>query len=54
MAQAHALGIYVVPDIVVNHAGNVFAYEVPTNSETEPTFKQDGTYPVRGYYQNLE
>lgn len=48
--QAHAIGMYVVLDIVVNHAGNVFAYDVPTNSETEPTFNQDGTYPVRGYY----
>ena len=46
VAEAHQLGIYVVLDIVVNHAGHVFDYDVPVCSETEPRFHQTGTHPV--------
>ena len=51
--EAHQLGMYVVLDIVVNHAGFVFEYEVPVNSETEPSFKVDGQHPVK-YFHDQE
>jgi len=51
--EAHQLGMFVVLDIVVNHAGFVFEYEVPMNSETEPSFKVDGQHPVK-YFHDQE
>lgn len=48
--EAHQLGMYVVLDIVVNHAGFVFEYDVPINSETEPNFKADGQHPVKHFH----
>ncbi len=50
---AHQLGMFVVLDIVVNHAGFVFKYKVPVNSETEPSFKADGQHPVQ-YFHDQE
>jgi len=51
--EAHQLGMFVVLDIVVNHTGFVFEYEVPVNSETEPSFKVDGQHPVK-YFHDQE
>ncbi|MBP9781941.1 alpha-amylase, partial [Candidatus Woesebacteria bacterium] len=51
--EAHQLRMFVVLDIVVNHAGFVFEYEVPVNSETEPSFKVDGQHPVK-YFHDQE
>lgn len=48
--QAHQRDMYVLLDIVLNHAGNVFQYDVPINSESEPLFKLDGAWPVKGWY----
>ena len=42
---AHDMGIYVVLDIILNHAGNVFAYD----PDAETLFKADGEYPVKGW-----
>lgn len=48
--QAHKLGMYVVLDIIVNHAGNVFTYAVPDRSEIDgPVFNQTGKHPVVGF-----
>lgn len=48
--SAHKLGMYVVLDIVINHAGNVFTYDVPDQSEIiGPKFNQTGVYPVTGF-----
>src|SRR5262245_56094208 len=40
---AHARGIYVIFDIVLNHAGNVFAYEGDRN---DAPWRDDGVYPI--------
>lgn len=45
---AHARGIYVILDIILNHTGDVFAYEKP-----EPYNSRE--HPVKGFYdQNKE
>lgn len=42
--EAHKRGIYVILDVILNHAGDVFEYE------TDHTpYRQDKTYPVRGF-----
>lgn len=42
VAKAHAMGICVVLDIVINHSGDNWAYE----HDSHPTYAQDGrTYP---------
>ncbi|GEJ56566.1 alpha-amylase family glycosyl hydrolase [Anaeromyxobacter diazotrophicus] len=41
---AHAHGIYVVLDIVINHTGNVFAYT------GDAPYSAGRTYPVKGFY----
>ncbi len=48
---AHELGIHVVLDIIFNHAGYVFKYDLPGGDppEGEPKFKYDGKYPVKGF-----
>src|SRR5215213_8454640 len=43
VGQAHARGIYVILDIILNHTGNVFSYE---DADTPWT---GDTYAVRGY-----
>lgn len=42
---AHANGIYVILDIILNHSGNVFTYAVENG---EPPWR-GGTYPVAGF-----
>lgn len=42
---AHANGIYVILDIILNHSGNVFSYAVENG---EPPWR-GGTYPVAGF-----
>jgi len=42
---AHANGIYVILDIILNHTGNVFSYAVEND---EPPWR-GGTYPVAGF-----
>jgi glycosidase len=45
--EAHARGIYVIMDIVLNHAGDVFAYVLDDGSEASSTSWRDGGYPIR-------
>ncbi len=40
---AHARGIYVIFDIVLNHAGDVFAYE---GDQSDLPWRDDGPYPI--------
>jgi len=47
--EAHQLNLYVILDIVVNHAGQVFLYDSAGNSETQPEFNTTGSYPVKGW-----
>lgn len=47
---AHQRGMYVLLDIVLNHAGFVFEYDVPENSETQPGFNPTGVWPVKGWH----
>jgi len=44
--EAHALGIYVIFDIVLHHAGDVFAYVQPDGSTTNKIPYQNLTQPV--------
>jgi hypothetical protein len=44
VAAAHAQGIYVILDIILNHAGDVFAYEGGATP-----FWNGSVYPVAGY-----
>lgn len=46
---AHAHGIYVVLDIILNHAGDVFAYDGPPGADLRYTGQ---TYPVKGFRDN--
>ena len=48
--EAHQRNMYVVLDIVVNHAGFVFEYDVLVNSETEPSFNKNGKHPVSTFH----
>ncbi len=45
--EAHARGIYVIMDIVLNHAGDVFAYVLDDGSEASSAPWRDAGYPVR-------
>ncbi|TLD32213.1 hypothetical protein E2P81_ATG05189 [Venturia nashicola] len=45
--QAHAMDIYVVLDIVLNHTGNVFKYDGPNES---PVYNDGKKYSVKGFY----
>ena len=47
VSEAHARGIYVILDIVLNHAGDVFAYVLEDGSEASSAPWRDGGYPVR-------
>jgi glycosidase len=53
IAAAHALNIYVILDIIINHAGNVFSYNADRYWDpgaTQPDPRWDGrTYPVAGF-----
>ncbi|MBD2328092.1 alpha-amylase family glycosyl hydrolase [Alkalinema sp. FACHB-956] len=44
---AHAHGIYVILDIILNHAGNVFSYAVDRDRPWT-----GGTYPIDGFNDN--
>jgi glycosidase len=44
--EAHARGIYVIMDIVLHHAGDVFAYLLD-GSEASAAPWHDGAYPIR-------
>ncbi|QRR03214.1 alpha-amylase family glycosyl hydrolase [Dyadobacter sandarakinus] len=41
---AHQHGIYIILDIILNHSGDVYAYE-----NGQPVYQNGQTYPVRGY-----
>lgn len=41
--KAHSVGIYVILDVIINHCGDVFAYE-----EKDPVYNGD-EYSVKGY-----
>lgn len=45
VALAHENGIYIIMDIILNHAGNVFSYD---HNDREPPW-QNNAYPVKGY-----
>jgi len=45
--EAHARGIYVIMDIVLNHAGDVFAYLLDDSSTASLAPWRDGGYPIR-------
>ena len=45
--EAHARGIYVIMDIVLNHAGDVFAYVLDDGSAVSSAPWRDGGYPIR-------
>ncbi|MGC2201771.1 MAG: alpha-amylase family glycosyl hydrolase [Stellaceae bacterium] len=45
--EAHARGIYVIMDIVLHHAGDVFAYVLDNGAEVSAAQWRDGGYPVR-------
>jgi glycosidase len=47
VSEAHARGIYVILDIVLNHAGDVFAYVLEDGSEASSAPWRDAGYPVR-------
>jgi glycosidase len=44
---AHAKGIYVIFDIVLNHTGDVFAYATTSGDRGEAPWRDDGPYPIR-------
>src|ERR1700754_290064 len=44
VATAHASGIVVILDIVVNHSGNVFSYVA-----TDPRYNNGQQFPVKGF-----
>lgn len=54
---AHALGIHVILDIILNHTGNVFSYEADRHWDpgaTAPDARWDGQpYPVKGFNDSL-
>ncbi len=45
--EAHARGIYVIMDIVLHHAGDVFAYLLDDGSAASAAEWRDGGYPIR-------
>ena len=47
VSEAHARGMYVILDIVLNHAGDVFAYVLEDGSEASSAPWRDASYPVR-------
>ena len=44
--EAHARGLYVIFDIVLNHCGNVFGYSVGGSSNASTADFNDGGYPI--------
>lgn len=49
--SAHDLGLWIILDIVFNHAGKVFLYEGQDSyqQEGQPPFNHQGIYPVIGF-----
>jgi glycosidase len=45
--EAHARGMHVIMDIVLNHAGDVFAYVLDDGSEAGSAPWRDAGYPIR-------
>jgi len=45
--EAHARGMYVIMDIVLNHAGDVFVYVLDDGSEASSAPWRDCGYPIR-------
>lgn len=45
--EAHARGIYVIMDIVLHHAGDVFAYVLDDGSQASSAPWRDRGYPIR-------
>jgi glycosidase len=45
--EAHARGMHVIMDIVLNHAGDVFAYVLDDGSEASSAGWRDNGYPIR-------
>ncbi len=45
--EAHARGIYVIMDVVLNHAGDVFAYVLDDGSQASSAPQRPAGYPVR-------
>ena len=49
---AHARNIYVIFDIVLNHAGNVFGYVVNGNNNAAEVNGRNDVYPIRWHDEN--
>ncbi|KAF2669997.1 alpha-amylase [Microthyrium microscopicum] len=45
VGTAHAMGFYVILDIIMNHSGDVFEYIA-----NSPTYNAGQKYPVKGFY----
>jgi glycosidase len=53
--EAHARNMYVIFDIVLNHAGDVFAYkDYSDNDKENPVFRKQPSYPILWRDQNGE
>ncbi|MBC8101596.1 MAG: alpha-amylase [Cytophagales bacterium] len=48
VAEAHAMGIYVILDVIVNHCADVFAYGDAHGGEIAPTYTGE-EFPVLGF-----
>jgi glycosidase len=49
---AHARNIYVIFDIVLNHAGNIFGYVVNGNNNAAEADGRNDVYPIRWHDEN--
>lgn len=52
VCQAHARGIYVIFDIVLNHTGSVFAYDFGNGETRESAEWRESAYDILWYDQN--
>ncbi|MGH9629741.1 MAG: alpha-amylase family glycosyl hydrolase, partial [Bryobacteraceae bacterium] len=50
---AHSQGMYVLLDIIYNHAGDVFFYDSNGNPESQMPYRYQPPYPVHGWRDQL-
>lgn len=46
---AHALGMYVLLDVIYNHSGNNWFYDVDGQSQSEVSYRYEPRYPLHGW-----